>query len=115
MSEVIVKLLGKNFTILCKPGEERHISQLTEYLKQRISEVSTTLKDNNPQYIMLMASLLVCDDLFASIAENEKHNHKDIKINPITPDSNKEITEIVNKLQVTLAHINKLSKMIKTI
>lgn len=115
MSEVAVKLLGKNFTILCNPGEEKHITQLIEYLKQRINEVSSTLKDNNPQFIMLMASLLVCDDLFASIAENEKYKQKNSKNKQLHNEGNSEIDELVNKLQITLAQINSLSKRIENI
>ncbi|WP_417486184.1 cell division protein ZapA [Maricaulis sp.] len=74
MSRVTVKLNGRDFTIGCEEGQEAYLRELAGSLDKRVSEISAQVGQIGDLRLLLMASLILVDDLKESdrkIAELE--------------------------------------------
>lgn len=74
MSRVTVKLNGRDFTIGCEEGQEAYLRELAGSLDKRVSEISGQVGQIGDLRLLLMASLILVDDLKESdrkIAELE--------------------------------------------
>ena len=63
MAQVQVTVNGRNYSIACDDGEEEHLAGLAEYVDGRVSELSSSLGQIGEGRLLLMASLLIADDL----------------------------------------------------
>ncbi|WP_323761769.1 cell division protein ZapA [Maricaulis sp.] len=74
MSRVTVQLNGRDFTIGCEEGQEAYLRELAGSLDKRVSEISGQVGQIGDLRLLLMASLILVDDLKESdrkIAELE--------------------------------------------
>lgn len=74
MSRVTVKLNGRDFTIGCEEGQEAYLRELAGSLDKRVGEISGQVGQIGDLRLLLMASLILVDDLKESdrkIAELE--------------------------------------------
>ncbi|WP_304073494.1 cell division protein ZapA [Maricaulis maris] len=63
MSRVTVKLNGRDFTIGCEEGQEAYLRELAGSLDKRVSEISGQVGQIGDLRLLLMASLILVDDL----------------------------------------------------
>ncbi len=63
MAQVQVTVNGRNYSIACDDGEEEHLAGLAEYVDGRVSELASSLGQIGEGRLLLMASLLIADDL----------------------------------------------------
>ena len=72
MAQVAVTINGREYSIACDDGQEEHLSKLGEYLNSRVSELSATMGQIGDARLLIMAGLLVSDELadaFADVSE----------------------------------------------
>lgn len=75
MGQVSVSINGRDYSIACDDGQEAHLGKLGEYLDSRVSELSATMGQIGDARLLIMAGLLVSDELadaFADIADLRK-------------------------------------------
>ena len=63
MAVVEVTVNGRTYQIACDDGEEAHLAELARYIDRQISEVSGSVGQAGEARLMLMAALLVADEL----------------------------------------------------
>ena len=69
MPELSVTINGRNYTISCEDGQEEHTTRLAEYIKVRVEELVESNGQIGDARLLLMASLLVSDELSDTYAE----------------------------------------------
>ena len=72
MAQVSVTINGRNYPILCDDGQEEHVSRLAAYIDKRASEIAETVGQVGESRLLVMASLLVADELSEAYDEMER-------------------------------------------
>ncbi len=70
MGQVSVSINGRDYSIACDDGQEAHLGKLGDYLDSRVSELSATMGQIGDARLLIMAGLLVSDELADALAEN---------------------------------------------
>lgn len=111
MSEVTIRINGKGYQIACEDGQEEHLLRLAEFLDQRVQDVISTVGQVGPERLLVMASLLIADELSDSFADIEE-----ARANP-DPETVKQLqAEAAEKAEAKAAHIfEMLADRIETI
>ncbi len=63
MAQVTVLVNGRNYTLACEDGEEEHLSALANLIDTRVAELGRSVGQVGDARLMLMASLVVADEL----------------------------------------------------
>ena len=72
MAQVDVSINGRNYQIACDDGQEEHLSQLAEYVDKRVKELVAAVGQVGDARLLVMASLLVADELSEAFASLEQ-------------------------------------------
>lgn len=71
MSQVTIRINGRPYEIACEDGQEDHLQRLSEYLDRRVQEVVATVGQVGDSRLLIMASLLISDELSDALSEVE--------------------------------------------
>jgi cell division protein ZapA len=63
MAVVEVTVNGRDYQLACDDGEEEHLANLAAYFDRRVAELTGSIGQVGETRLMLMAGLLVADDL----------------------------------------------------
>lgn len=63
MGQVAITINGRSYDIACDDGQEEHLARLGLYLDQKIAELVTNVGQVGDTRLMVMASLLIADEL----------------------------------------------------
>lgn len=63
MAQVTVIVNGRNYTLACEDGEEEHLTALANFIDARVAELGQQIGQVGDARLMLMASLVVADEL----------------------------------------------------
>ena len=74
MPLVNVLVNGRAYTVACDEGEEEHLRELGEYLDKRVRELSVTVGQVADSRLLLMAGLVIADELSDALAKLEERN-----------------------------------------
>ncbi len=72
MGQVAITINGNNYQIACDEGQEERLTRLGAYVDERTAELVKGVGNVGDVRLMVMASLMVTDKLFDTIAEVEK-------------------------------------------
>lgn len=89
MAQVTVLVNGRNYTLACEDGEEEHLSALAAFIDSRVAELGRSVGQVGDARLMLMASLVIADELAVVNERVEELDH--------------EIEHLKEKLQETAA------------
>ena len=64
MSNLTIRIGGRDFTVACAPGEEAHIDTLGRMIDGRLSELGDDQRGMSETRTLLFAALLLADDLY---------------------------------------------------
>ena len=64
MAQVTIRINGFAYMIGCKDGEEEHLLSMASEVDQRIENIKSTAGPSGEARILVMAALLLADDLF---------------------------------------------------
>ncbi|WP_428406889.1 cell division protein ZapA [Hyphococcus sp.] len=64
MSQVEIKVHGREYRVTCETGQEDRLQKLAAFLDKRVSAMSADLPDISETRLMLLAALTICDELF---------------------------------------------------
>lgn len=71
MGQVSVSVNGRNYTVACDDGQEDHVTELAAYIDGHVVELSKDVGQVGDARLLLMASLLVTDELSEMISRVE--------------------------------------------
>jgi cell division protein ZapA len=71
MPEIEVSVSGRSYRLVCEAGEEEHLVQLAEYIRDRAEKVPRGPGVTEAQ-AMLMAGIMVADDLSGALDRVEE-------------------------------------------
>jgi len=74
MPLVNVLVNGRAYTVACDEGEEEHLRELGQYLDKRVRELSATVGQVADSRLLLMAGLVIADELSDAMAKLEERN-----------------------------------------
>lgn len=63
MAQVEIKINGRDYRIACEDGQEAHLSSLARYLDGKVGELVGEVGQIGDTSLMVMAGLLVTDEL----------------------------------------------------
>jgi len=63
MASVTVKVNGRPYPIVCGDGEEDHLKYLADLVDKKIKDISGMASNASEGQLLLMASVLIADDL----------------------------------------------------
>lgn len=63
MGQVAITINGRSYDIACDDGQEEHLARLGLYLDQKVAELVTNVGQVGDARLMVMASLLIADEL----------------------------------------------------
>lgn len=76
MPLVNVMVNGRAYTIACDEGEEAHLKELAAHVDAKVRELLETVGQVGDQRLLLMAAVLITDELFDARARLEGHARK---------------------------------------
>lgn len=71
MAHVSVTINGRSYQIACDDGQENHLRRLARYVDKRVGELAAAVGQVGDARLMVMASLLVADELSDVYSELE--------------------------------------------
>jgi cell division protein ZapA len=71
MAQVAVTINGRKYQIACDDGQEAHLARLGDYVDKRIHELVAAVGQIGDVHLLVMASLLVADELSDAYSELE--------------------------------------------
>lgn len=63
MGQVAITINGRSYDIACDDGQEEHLTRLGLYIDQKVAELVGNVGQVGDARLMVMASLLVADEL----------------------------------------------------
>ncbi len=76
MPLVNVTVNGRAYTIACDEGEEEHLKELAGHVDAKVRELTGSVGQVGDQKLMLMAAVLITDELLEARARLEGHAKK---------------------------------------
>jgi cell division protein ZapA len=76
MPLVNVMVNSRAYTIACDAGEEEHLKELASYVDAKVRELTGTVGQVGDQKLMLMAAVLITDELLEARARVDGHAKK---------------------------------------
>jgi len=64
MGQITVRIGGRGYPLSCRDGEEEHLAALAGHLQAKADELATSLGSMSEPRLLLMAGILVADELF---------------------------------------------------
>jgi cell division protein ZapA len=71
MGQVTITVNGRPYDIACDDGQEEHVRGLAGYLDERVSDLSRSIGQVGDARLVVMASLLIADELVEAVREIE--------------------------------------------
>jgi len=72
MAQVAVTINNRSYRIACDDGQEEHLQRLAQFVDKKVAELVAAVGQIGDTRLLVMASLLVADELSDAWAENEK-------------------------------------------
>lgn len=71
MAHISVSINGRKYQIACEDGQEAHLARLAAYVDRRINELVASIGQVGDAQLLVMASLVIADELSDAYAEVE--------------------------------------------
>ena len=69
MAQIDVEINGRPYQIACDDGQESHIQELAGYVNRKVAELVASVGQVGDARLLVMASLLLADELAEAYAE----------------------------------------------
>jgi len=93
MSNVVLSIGGRTFSVACADGEEQHIEMLGGVIHQKVHALGDTAGQNEVR-MLLYAALVLADDLHESNAKPAQPASE-----PLPPDLSMRLERIASSLE----------------
>ena len=103
MAQVEVTVNGRQYIVACEDGKEEHLLELADYLDRSVAELVQSIGQVGEARLMLMAGLLIADELFDSRnsiikLESELASAEDKAVGEVVSAANTVIERMTSRL-----------------
>ncbi len=98
MGQLGVTINGRNYRVACEDGEEEHLTYLSEYIDNHAKELAESMGDIGETRLILMAALLISDELSESVERIEKLEEELNQRKEQSADSAKSLDDKLTKM-----------------
>ena len=67
MAEVSLTINERSYRVACDDGQEEHLKELGAFIDSRVAELVSSLGQVGEQRLLVMASLLIANDLYDAL------------------------------------------------
>lgn len=99
MGQINVQIGGRSYALACRDGEEPRLTRLASHLSHKAEDLTTTLGQMSEPRLLLMAGILVTDELFEL---REGANGTSPASDPTAADALNRLAERVEMLALSL-------------
>ncbi|MEM9494961.1 MAG: cell division protein ZapA [Pseudomonadota bacterium] len=64
MTEVDIRINGRDYKITCDAGQEERLRELAHYFNRKVGEIAEDVGQIGDARLMLLSALTICDELF---------------------------------------------------
>ena len=99
MPEITVNINDQNYAIVCDPGEENHLKQLSSKIDSKVRELTGRFGKIGETRLMVMAALLIADEVQDLNSNLEKGIQKIEELETLLKSKDQELVnnETANK------------------
>jgi cell division protein ZapA len=90
MPLVNVLVNGRAFTVACDDGEEDHLRELGQFIDNRVRELSGAVGQVGDARLLLMAGLVVADELSEALGLLEDRDREIVALKAISVETEEE-------------------------
>ena len=101
MSVVTLKIAGYSYKIACQDGQEAHIQELSEYLNEKATKLTSSIGYIPENQLLAMVSVLVAQELFSA---------KKGALNPTAPTVDNAQIEMIGNLSSKISELAEILK-----
>ncbi len=76
MAQVVVTINGRSYRIACEDGQEEHLKHLSGYVSEKVKELVGAVGQIGDTRLLVMASLLIADELSDTRADLVETRHE---------------------------------------
>lgn len=69
MAVISLTINGRSYEVTCDDGQEPHLEKLAEYIDEKVRELAASVGQVGEPRLLVMASLLIADELFDAYRE----------------------------------------------
>lgn len=98
MAEVTLSINGRPYKIGCDEGQEDRVMELGSYINNTVSQISSAGAATNDSHLLVLASLVMADELFESRINGNGHAAPAPQPETATPGDEETYLELVEHL-----------------
>ncbi len=98
MAHVTVNINGRRYDIACDDGQEAHLIGLSRYVSKRVGELAAAVGGIGESRLLVMASLLMADELSDTHAELDGLRKSDHGATAHAAEAEETLAERINIL-----------------
>jgi cell division protein ZapA len=87
MAQVSVRINGRHYQVACEDGQEAHLQKLAAYIDERVSELVRDVGQVGDARLVVMAALLIADELADAYDELEQLRGVNTILPPPDPET----------------------------
>lgn len=112
MGEVNITISGKNYGISCQDGQEKRVSDLGDYVNQRLKSIAQAGAANNENHLLVLTALMLSDEVF-DLRDNVGTQSQQAHEAQVQQASQGDEEEIVQAIDHLAGRIDQIAKRIQ--
>ena len=106
MGEVNISISGKNYGISCQDGQEKRVTDLGEYVNQRLKSIAQAGAATNENHLLVLTALMLSDEVF-DLRDNVGAQASQPQAPQANPAEEEEIVQAIDHLANRIDQIAK--------
>ena len=103
MAQIEVLINGRPYQVACDDGEEEHLLNLADYVDRKVAELTKSLGQVGEARLMLMAGLVIADELAEAIGKLETAQQSASDDSQVSAKANDALAEAATDALSTVA------------
>lgn len=105
MAQVEVTINNRSYRIACDDGQDQHLTQLADYIDARIQELVATVGQVGDARLLVMASLLIADELSETLDTLHSKESK--------PDNSPTVDHVAQSMESLADRIERIAEQLE--
>lgn len=97
MGEVNITISGKNYGISCQDGQEKRVSDLGDYVNDRLENISSAGAATSENHLLVLTALMLSDEVF-DLRENVGTQTQQLQGAQANQNNEEEVASAIDQL-----------------
>lgn len=97
MGEVNITISGKNYGISCQDGQEKRVSDLGNYVSERLKSVAGAGAATSENHLLVLTALMLSDEIF-DLRENVGARTQQLQGAQANENNEEEVAQAIDQL-----------------